>query len=240
MADMKNNFDTVAYNFSEPVDDEKWINFILNYLIVFYNKHKRRAEFQNKSENQITEAIYFWLKQNEKNKKFNRNVVVNLQTRSNNPEIEGYYDFKFEPRKWMENDPHFAVENKLLKNTETSFKEYTYFPNKPKGTKENRTYFDDGGMFRFLSNKYAKEQDFGGMIGFIKKGNIEEIQKNLKNKIIDLKIPNKNNFYGELIDDNLLKMKIQNFDNSLQTNHIRKDGTKIHILHLLFNFDENK
>ncbi len=233
MIDYINKFKTVAYNFVEPTDDEKWINFVLSYLIAFYSEHKRRATFQNKSENQITEAIYFWLKNN---KKFCLEVVVNLQTRSNNPEIEGYYDFKFEPRKWIENDPHFAVENKLLKNTETSYKEYIYNPNKVKGKKENRRYFDDGGMFRFLSNKYAKEQDFGGMIGFVKKGNIEEIEKNLKTKIQDFKIPDKDNFYGELIDKNLLDMKIQKFDNSFQTNHIRKDGTKIHILHLLFSF----
>jgi hypothetical protein len=235
MADYLNRFETVACNFEKPTDDEKWINSILNYLIIFYNKYKNSANFQNKTENQITDAIYFWLI---KTKKFNMKNFVASQPRSNNEEIEGYYDLMFKPREWKENDPHFAVENKILENTKTSFKNYIYYPNKAKGKKDNRTYFDDGGMYRFLSNKYAKDQTYGGMIAFIKKEDVSNIKTNLIEKIKDLKIPNNDNFYGELLNHNLLDFKIQNFDNSFQSNHKRIDGTEIHLIHLLFRFNE--
>lgn len=235
MADYTNRFETVACNFEKPTDDEKWINSILSYLIVFYNIHKNNTDFQDKTENKITDAIYFWLI---KNRKFNMKNFVASQPRSNNEEIEGYYDLMFKPREWRENDPHFAVENKILENTETSFKNYIYYPNKAKGKKENRTYFDDGGMYRFLSNKYAQGQSFGGMIAFIKKGNVNKIKTSLTEKIKDLKIPNNDNFYGELLNRNMLDFKTHNFDTSFQSNHKRIDGTEIHLIHLLFRFNE--
>ncbi len=238
MANYTNKFETVACNFKEPTNEEKWINFILSYLITFYDKYRSNIDFQDKTENQITEKIYFWLSKGKLNKKFRRKVFITSQSRCNNEEIEGYCDLTFYPREWIENEPHFVVENKILKNTETSLKEYIYKPNKPKGSKKNRTYFDDGGMFRFLSNKYAQNQTFGGMIAFVKKGNVKEIKTNLTDKIQELKIPYKDSFYGELINSNLLDLKIHNFDNSFQTNHIRKDGTEIHLIHLLFNFNE--
>jgi len=166
-----------------------------------------------------------------------KNFVAS-QPRSNNEEIEGYYDLMFKPREWRESDPHFAVENKILENTETSFKNYIYYPNKAKGKKENRTYFDDGGMYRFLSNKYAKNQAFGGLIAFVKKGKVRDIKTKLIEKVVDLKIPNADNFYGELLNHNLLDYKIHNFDNSFQSKHKRVDGTKIHLIHLLFRFND--
>jgi hypothetical protein len=238
MADYLNRFETVACNFEKPTDDEKWINSILNYLIVFYNRHKNNTDFKDKTENQITDEIYFWLKNNKENKKFNMKTIVNSQPRSNNEDIEGYYDLKFEPREWRENDPHFAVENKILENTETSFKNYIYYPNKVNGKKENIMYFNDGGMYRFLSNKYVQGQSFGGMIAFIKKDDVSNIKTNLIEKIKNFKIPNKENFYGEILNRYLLDFKIQNFDNSFQSNHKRIDGTEIHLIHLLFRFNE--
>ncbi len=238
MAGTINKFETVACNFDKPTDDEKWINNILKYLITFYCKHKNNTNFHNKTENQITEAIWFWLKTDKNNKKFNMKTIVNSQPRSNNEDIEGYYDLKFEPREWRENDPHFAVENKILENTETSFKNYIYYPNKSKGKKENRTFFNDGGMYRFLSNKYAQNQMFGGMIAFIKKDEVKDIKINLLNKIKNLKIPDKDSFYGELLNYNLLDFRIHKFDNSFQSNHNRIDGTEIHLIHLLFRFYE--
>ena len=75
MAVYTNKFETVACNFENPTDDEKWINSILRCLIVFYNIHKNNADFQDKTENQITDAIYFWLI---KNKKFN--ISLGLKT----------------------------------------------------------------------------------------------------------------------------------------------------------------
>ncbi len=79
---------------------------------------------------------------------------------------------------------------------------------------------------------------FGGMIAFIKKDEVKDIKINLLNKIKNLKIPDKDSFYGELLNYNLLDFRIHKFDNSFQSNHNRIDGTEIHLIHLLFRFYE--
>ena len=169
--------------------------------------------------------------------KFTRLVTVSSQPRTDNMDIEGYYDLKFESPLWNDGQTHFSIENKLLINTETSFKEYIYYPNKTKWQGEKKIKFDDGGMFRFLSNKYADKQPYGGMLAFVKQNNINEINDKLKDKIINLRILDNNKLYGQLINENLLDAKIQGFENSFQTNHIRRDGTNIHLFHLLFRFN---
>jgi hypothetical protein len=230
---MANYFEAITDNFIEQEDDKSWIDFIYAYLIFFYEKHKADRTYKDKTENQITESIFNWLNNT---KKFRRKMVVNSQPRTNNMEIEGYYDLKFQSNLWRENDIHFAIENKLLINSETSFKEYIYFPNKSKGKGENKKIFDDGGMFRFLSNKYGDKQPYGGMLAFIKESNIPVIIDNVKNKIKNLTIFDNNNKYGQFIDEELLELKILDFENSFQSNHLRKDGTEIHLLHLFFKF----
>lgn len=230
MAGYTNKFETVACNFEKPTDDEKWVNNILNYLITFYNKCKNNTNLREKTENQITYTIYFWLI---KNRQFNMKNFVASQPRSSNEDIEGYYDLMFKPREWRENDPHFAVENKILEDKTESYKEYIY---KPIG--ESKRKYDNGGMYRFLSNKYAQNQTFGGMIAFIKKGDVSKIKSNLTNKIIGIEITNNDRFYGKLINCNLLDFKIHNFENSFQSSHKRIDGTEIHLIHLLFRFNE--
>jgi len=230
------HFNTIAEKFIDQEDDLSWINFILSGLLTFYVEHKSSTEIIDKNENGITNKIYFWLNNN---KQFRRKVVVNSQPRTDNEETEGYFDLKFQSNYWRENDIHFAIENKILTDTETSFKEYIYYPNKVKGSGENRKIFDDGGMFRFLSNKYAQNQPYACMLAFLKNESVVDIMDKIKNKIAELKIPNEHTFYGELIDKNLLSDSILNFRYSFQTNHIREDSTRIHIFHILFDFRNN-
>ena len=233
MADYINKFETVACNFKQPKDDLDWVNFALIYLIAFYNEHKNNSDFLDKTEDQITEKIFFWLKTDKKNIKLQKKMSFNSQPRSNNEDIEGYYDLKFESPLWQAGQKHFAIENKVLKDNAESYKEYIYKPI----ANSSRTY-DDGGMFRFLSNKYAQGQNYGGMIAFIKAGNTKEIKNNLKNKIKELKIQDKGKYYGEPINRNLLDFKVHDFENSFQSNHKRIDGTEIQLIHLLFCFSE--
>lgn len=230
---MSNYFETITEKFTFPKEDTDWINCIYQYLIQFYVENQSE-KFSDKTENQITDEIYLWLKNM---KKFTSVVSVASQPKTDNQDIEGYYDLKFESTLWNEGQTHFAIENKILVNSETSFKNYIYYPNKTKGTGENKKQFDDGGMFRFLSNKYANKQPYGGMLAFVKENEINKIGKTLKTKIKTLTIKSNGKEYGYLIDDNLLNAKIQDFEYSFQTNHIRRDGTDIHLFHLLFLFN---
>ena len=230
------HFNTIAEKFIDQEDDLSWINFILSNLLAFYEEHKSSFEIIDKNENGITNNIYFWLNNN---KKFRKKVVVNSQPRTDNEQTEGYFDLKFQSNYWRENDIHFAIENKILSDTETCYKEYIYYPNKAKGSGENRRIFDDGGMFRFLSNKYAQDQPYACMLAFLKNKSVGDIMKKLKLKIAELKIPNEHAFYGELIDKEMLSENILNYEHSFQTNHYRKDKTTIHLFHVLFDFRTN-
>lgn len=222
-------FETVTDNFTFPKEDADWINFIYQYLIRFHNELTEDNEFKDKSENQITDDIYFWLINL---KEFTKKITVTSEPKTDNIEIEGYYDLKFQSPLWNGGQTHFAIENKILKDRTESYKEYIY---KPIGN-SNRKY-DNGGMFRFLSNKYADKEAYGGMLAFIKQDNISAIADQLKDKVKALVISDNNKQYGKLINEKLLETNIQGFENSFQTNHIRKDGTEIHLYHLLFQFN---
>jgi len=63
---------------------------------------------------------------------------------------------------------------------------------------------------RFIDMKYAANDDFARMLGFIIAGNPEEIIKKLLNK--------------KCLEQNL----------SFQSKHIKTNNTEIHILHLFF------
>jgi len=227
---MANYFETVVERLT-PKNDLDWINLIYQYLIEFYAENKENIHFRDKNENAITNEIYFWLKNKQK---FTRIITVSSQPRTDNTEIEGYYDLKFDSPLWNDGQTHFSMENKISINTETSLKDYTYYPSKTKGKGENKKIFDDGGIYRFLSNKYADKQPYGGMLAFVKQNNTNEITDKLKDKIKNLIIIDYDKQYGQLIDRNLLDVKILDFENSFQTNHTRKDGTNIHLFHLLF------
>lgn len=228
------SIESVANNFSHPSDDIAWIDFIWDYIIKFYNSFEDKANFIKKSENEITEDLYFWLINT---KRFNKYVCTNSQPRTDNTQVEGYYDLKFQSNFWRENDIYYAIENKILDGSSTSIKEYTYSPNKSKGKGENKTYYDDGGMYRFLSNKYAENMSYGGMLAFIKKDNVAEILDKVKEKIRELDIPNNNKYYGKLLNSHTLNIKIQGFEYSFITNHTRKNKTNIELRHLCFVFN---
>lgn len=228
---MAEYYDEITEKFIDLKNDLDWIILIYKYLIKFYNVHKNNFYFKEYDENSITFEILKWLKNI---KEFTMVVTVNSNPRTDNTEIKGYYDLKFESSQWNNGQSHFAIENKILENTETSMKNYTYYPNKSKG--KDMEVFDDGGMFRFLSNKYAENQPYGGMLAFIRQKEITQLKHNLKNKIKKLQIENLDTTYGQLIDKNLLELNILDFENSFQSNHIRKDGTTIHLFHVLFIF----
>lgn len=225
---MIDNFDTLTNNFQERSEEQEWV-FVVEYLLMFYNAHKNE-NYKSYIEENITKDIYFWLKNEDE---FCRRIVVNSEPISNNKDVSGFYDLKFEPRIYIKNDTHLTFENKIINTTSGKFKEYIH---NPKKLEKNDLKYDDGGMFRFLSNKYSQNQKYGGMIGFVKVKDISILKNNLKEEIKILKIPNNDNDYGQMVNEHFLEEKILNFENSFQSNHTRIDGTPIHLYHLLFHF----
>ena len=91
----------------------------------------------------------------------------------------------------------------------------------------NEAYLNDG-IKRFIDLKYAKTNEYAGMIGFIVSGNILEIKEKLSEDI--------NKFHPNDIEIQYDKL---NWDHSFISHHIKVNNDKIQIYHLFFQFLEN-
>lgn len=60
---------------------------------------------------------------------------------------------------------YYVLECKNLSTRQNLINEYIYVDTK-----------DDGGIYRYFNGKYAQEQSFGGMIGFILRGEVKAIK----------------------------------------------------------------
>lgn len=217
-------------------NDKFWKNLIFGFLFKFYNSHtSKKKEFSSKKEDDIKKCIYDWLNQD---LEFCGVLVVNLETRTEGTQL-GYEDIKFQTTLWGNGRKHFAFECKMLNSSTAKIKEYVY-------RQETETKVADGGLYRFLINKYATDKDFGGMIGFVQQGNIEVIIKDIKNAIRNLKLTdNKGQGFGQIINPDLLNQTIYDNKNTFNSNHVRCDKdtntiiSSIHIYHILFDFTTN-
>lgn len=86
-------------------------------------------------------------------------------------------------------------------------------------------------MIEYLIDKYAVKQDFGGMIGFLLKGDIEEIKEKIKKALEELKdkigFGNLEDFKDKSIEENTF---------TFESIHIRKNGEQITLHHIIFDF----
>jgi hypothetical protein len=89
----------------------------------------------------------------------------------------------------------------------------------------DKKYLDEG-LQRFIDLKYAENDNYAGMIGFIIKGKPENIVKNMKKKVKD--------FHPTPDIQTYLDKTCANHNLSFQSKHIRSDNTKIHIFHVFF------
>jgi len=93
----------------------------------------------------------------------------------------------------------------------------------------SKKYLEEG-LQRFIDLKYAENDDFAGMLGFIIKGKPENIVKNLKKKVKD--------FYPAQGIEKLLQKKCLEQALSFQSKHLRSNNTEIHVFHLFFDLRE--
>jgi hypothetical protein len=212
-------------------DDNFYLTQIFNYLSETYNNLTTvcKNSLKQKKEEEITDYIRRRLQNNEIF--VLEGFKVNSEAR-NQDKIIGYYDLKFENGDWL--NQYFVLECKPINTTKSKMDAYIHKTTKYQG--------EDGGLYRFLINKYATDKPFGGMLGYIISNKPEDVITNLKKRIQSLQITSGSLNFGNLRNSDLLETPIENFKFSFQSNHLRMREKQmtlpIHIFHLFFDFTQ--
>ncbi|EXG77850.1 hypothetical protein XylorDRAFT_0199 [Xylanibacter oryzae DSM 17970] len=208
--------------------DNFFLTHIFDYLAKAYDSFSLsiKVGLRSKKEEEITDRIRRSLQCDEDF--ILEGFKVNSEPRNQDIAI-GYYDLKFEHSDWL--NEYFVLECKPINTTKSKIDAYIH-----KKIKSG----DDGGIYRFLINKYATNKSFGGMLGYIISDKPEDVLTKLKVNISSLKISTSNLIFGTLEDEQLLEQPISQFKYSFQSKHTRIYQnhliTPIHIFHLFMDF----
>lgn len=207
------------------LSDEEWKNLIFHHLLRFYKeadlkKIKTRIQDEKrKKRSNIEEVIKKEIKKWLKNDRLfdTQDFIINREP-SADGNVAGFYDLKFEHSQWKHK--YFPFECKNLDRNAASINEYVY--NKTK---------KDGGVYRYLTGKYAPELDFGGMIGFILDGNENEIISKIIVKIS-----------GTFQDHSIKKSSIEGNRNTFDSIHLKRPkecrtGQTFILHHIIFDMN---
>ncbi len=216
---------------SSKFDNNFYLTQIFTYLSAVYNSITAddREILRNRKEEEITDHIRRQLQNNE-------NFVldgfrVNSEAR-NQDKLIGYYDLKFEHSDWM--NQYFVLECKPVNTSKSRVDAYIHNITKDKE--------EDGGLYRFLINKYATNSSFGGMLGYITSNKPDDVIAKLKEGVLLCNLTQGKLSFGYIQNSDLLNYPIANFRYSFQSNHVRiyedRIITPIHMFHLFFDFTQ--
>ena len=197
----------------KTMNEEFWKSWIFYYLLYFYEnfdkiKLKQKIEIENitRVEKAISDSLSKYLKNNTE---FDRDIgfKINREVQSESDK-ESYYDIKIEHSCW---EKMFCFECKNLDGKLRLNKEYI-----------------NNGVYRYFNGKYAPNQNFGGMIGYVLNGDCmtikEKIQEKLRKKF-------------DTSPDGDLKRMEKLDDNPFAFNSFHsRFGSEFVIHHLLFDF----
>ncbi len=212
-------------------DDNFYLTQIFKYLSDTYNSLTAtcRNALKQKKEEEITDCIRRKLQNNEDF--VLEGYKINSEAR-NQDTVVGYYDLKFENGDWL--NQYFVLECKPINATKSKIDAYIHKTVKSQG--------EDGGLYRFLINKYATNKPFGGMLGYIISGDPQKAISSLKTKIQATQITQGDLCFGNLQNSELLNTPIANFNYSFQSNHARIYESQvidpIHMFHLFFDLTQ--
>ncbi|RHJ80290.1 hypothetical protein [Parabacteroides sp. AM08-6] len=216
---------------SSKFDDNFYLTQIFAYLSTVYNSITAddREVLRNSKEEEITDHIR---RQLQKNENFVLDgFMVNSEAR-NQDKLIGYYDLKFEHSDWI--SQYLVLECKPVSISKSRINAYIHNVTKHKE--------DDGGLYRFLINKYATNKSFGGMLGYIINNNPDDVITKLKEGILLCNLTHGKLSFGYIQNHNLLNCPIASFRYGFQSDHVRiyEDQiiTPIHIFHLFFDFTQ--
>ncbi len=212
------------------MSDEIWKEHILNYIQAFYKEtpndeiekviEKARKKKPAKIERAICKHVKKWFRNNEDflYKGFNFELEPESEGKK-----EGFYDIKIQHSYWNYQKSYFPFECKNL-GTSILLNEYVFVDTKSK---------TDGGMYRyFIDEKYAVNQNFGGMIGFVIQETKTSVVEELIEKIETIYLRKE---IGRLCGRGIVRNSIFDNQNTFESHHQRaKDEIVIH--HIIMDF----
>ncbi|GHT05469.1 hypothetical protein FACS189440_21470 [Bacteroidia bacterium] len=208
------------------LDDEFWKNHIFYHLLSFYahydkTKLKEIIDLEQSKNNSRTERVI--AKQIRKYLNNNQEFSLNFKAfgeNTNDEDVEGNYDITIDNTYWQVS---FHFECKNLDISQDLVNKYVCY-------NTGHSIFD-GGVYRYFNKKYAQNQNFGGMLGFVLQGDVQTI----KNKIIEkMKLPFNISPEGDFL--NIEENAIVGNDFTFNSTHKRKIG-EFMLHHLLFKFE---
>lgn len=214
--------------------DEFWEKLILSYIASLYENFTlpEKQFLRTNDERTIKEVVR---KKLESDNTFTEVhfLTIDLEPQNKHSKLLGFYDIKIRSSLW---NNYFSFECKCLNESNISILEYVYNPNKLK----KKIKFEDGGLYRFLINKYSEGGRFGGMIGFLQEGNLQQTKNSICNQIKNLRLISNSTYFGILTKEGILEEV--NIPYYFQTNHSRfdvaenKECEPIKIHHFLYDF----
>ena len=182
---------------------------ILEKIITSYQKLRAEEKWKSLTlETDFSDLLVEELKQNEL---FIYVFIVNREPQEGLYSNKGFLDIKIDI---ATTGRYFAFECKRLDD-------------KIGKSSLQQAYIDEG-LHRFITGKYAKEEDFGGMIGFVVAGKISLTVQDMKRKV-------KN--YHFVDGYKLLDAFCNNLLTIFQSKHKRENGLgDMHIYHLFLDF----
>ncbi len=223
------------------LNDQVWKEQILSYLLLYYketdnNEIQQLIEHEKKKtiaeiEAVIKKHIRKWFRMNWKFKR--SGFIINQEPSSEGEEL-GFYDLKFQHSFWNNTESYFVFECKNLGKIKSisfsrSINEYVYVKSR-----------EDGGTFRHFINKYAVNQNFAGMIGFVVGKSEKSVIDAIISKIYSVY---ENNPVGRLTKEKIIKNSVFGNTNTFDSIHMRqnsktKQDEEFWLHHIIMDFME--
>jgi len=197
-------FPLFRYKFSRK--KQLVLNFVLRPLVEAYDIAKKDNNMVNYDENTITKKLVWYLKKETSLSTFCQKRMIAVEMR---PKEHLTIDELCEP------DIKFMVGDRLWMEIEAKriYKKCNW------STSE---YLSKDGIGRFLSGKYSENENHGGMIGYIQKGDLQAVIQGIKSGLKTLSCKGCDNVEG--------------INNCLLSIHYRTNKNDIEIYHLFFYF----
>lgn len=216
----------------KTLDDVFWKNWVFYFMLDFYKNYdnadlkSRIEEEQKKKISDIEDLIAIYIRKFLRRSRLFELYGFKVAGGVNNDlQIKGLYDISIFHSYWSK---EFHFECKNLDGRQNLVNKYVYYKTSKKDTKNENIF--DGGVLRFFNGKYAQNQPFGGLIGFILAGDFGKIKFNLVSKLKQNLITTPE---GDLIRVNDCSIEGNEF--TFDSIHKRKD-TEFTVHHLLFDF----